>query len=353
MVHSLVPNVEWRHLLTEVNVSSFAASSLAVACIIILSIVTVVTVAAQLAFDKRSVLQTTLKPSLWYWRCLRRRLCSFKCWISESIGRCEHKVLVLGLDNAGKSSLCHLLENSRGWPTRQPRPQHHVLQYETATSAFSTQSAMHLVDPCGDWPRSRTLWESLLKGKPAAVVFVVDSADIDRLGAARESLCWTLQQPAAHSLPILVLGNKVDMHSALETWDFKRQMGLTGLSCEQRAALVAPSSHHSSLPNELRRRIASFHPDEASTEPRKAALDTMMCCLRKEDSCRAVHEWLRAHIPRSEKPSNSFATLMSAGSGKLWRNACRMFPCIECVCQELHKPSSTSRQAFALPLYHA
>lgn len=213
------------------------------------------------------------------------------------------RVLLLGLDNSGKTEFCQLVSShavspsSRrsNWRRRQPpRPEHHVLHhvFDTCGHAFD------LVDPSSHsaCQESRlALWGELLRSKPDAVVFVVDASDTARLEDAAEALQWTLRQTAARSVPVLVLGTKIDLRGALAPWDLKCRLGFAGLSGEQREALLGHPGMAAAgtyMPLELRQRIAAFHPP--SLPAHAGPLTLQMSSLRSQASGDKVVQWLVA-----------------------------------------------------------
>mmetsp|Transcript_78572 Transcript_78572/g.204878 ORF Transcript_78572/g.204878 Transcript_78572/m.204878 type:complete len:386 (+) Transcript_78572:66-1223(+) len=220
--------------------------------------------------------------------------------------RCRRqRVLVLGLDNAGKTTLCHALSHCRGysWPWREPRPEHHVLHHH----ATWRSAELHLIDPCGEHGRharkkSYALWEELLRGRIHGVLFVADAADGRRLPEAKDALHWLMCHPALREIPILVLGTKIDLGAAVDTWDLECRLGLAGLSRDQRAALLGSSLHNGGMPYELRHRIAGFHPNQAASPPHKGPLALRMCSLKRHGSVDAALEWLVAQLPTVVSP---------------------------------------------------
>lgn len=214
----------------------------------------------------------------------------------------NHRILLLGLDNAGKTSLCRALIKGSGWPSLQSRPEHHVLNYVFGLSDL----VFDLVDPCHPVSRNGEqqacclkLWNDLLQSKLDGVIFVVDAADCQRLDQARSILDWILQHHSIESLPVLVLGNKVDLPGAVSTWDLKCRLGLAGLTARQRNALLGHTCS-GGLPFELRQRISNYHPDDAVSPPRPGPVEVRMCSIQRMWSVEAGMSWLAEQIATSK-----------------------------------------------------
>ena len=60
------------------------------------------------------------------------------------------------------------------------------------------------------------MWERYCRGVQA-IVFVVDSADLEGLEQARKELHGLLSKPSLAGIPLLVLGNKDDLPQSLTT----------------------------------------------------------------------------------------------------------------------------------------
>lgn len=298
--------------------------------------------------------------------------CSVLMGALSCFGACRERrrVLVLGLDNAGKTALCQVLSHCRGygynWPWKEPRPEHHVLHHHATWRG----TALHLIDPCGTKPGGRrtrffALWEELLQSRVDGVIFVVDAADSARHPQAQEALHWLLQHPALHSLPVLVLGTKIDMGPAVDTWDLECNLGLAGLTREQRSALLGRTLRSGGMPYELRRRIAGFHPNTAASPPHAGPLALRMCSLKRRGSVAAAAQWLVTNLPGDaaaasaapvpwpcpcpcpELPLPAAAKVPSAA-----RRQC--FPgSVEAVRRLMCRSQALSLQAGSLPLYRA
>lgn len=258
------------------------------------------------------------------------------------------KVLVLGLDNAGKTALCNALAHRRDrscWPASELRPEHHVLHHHASWRGHQ----LHLIDPNGKPSRIRQhrlrLWEELLRCRPNAVVFVVDAADASRYEEAQEALHWVLRHEALCKLPVLVLGTKIDLRSAAETWDLRCRLGLAGLSHGQRAALLGETMLNNGMPYELRHRIAGFHPDQAASPPHGGPLAMRMCSLKRRNSVDAGMQWLVDNMH-----SESRDVISTTGRQERGRRCTAISNVVEVLGQTVCGARQLRRQARFLPV---
>uniref|UniRef100_A0A8C3GX33 Uncharacterized protein n=1 Tax=Corvus moneduloides TaxID=1196302 RepID=A0A8C3GX33_CORMO len=127
--------------------------------------------------------------------------------ISKGWRKRDARVVMLGLDFAGKSTLLYKLKSGQAvetWPT----------------VGFNVES---LQTPCGV---SFTLWDvggqdSLRASWPNyledinTLIFVLDSADMARLAEAMAVLEEALSHPSMAGIPVLVLANKQEVPGAL------------------------------------------------------------------------------------------------------------------------------------------
>lgn len=222
-------------------------------------------------------------------------------------GRQPHfRVLLIGLDNAGKSTLCRVLSRDSVWPGTPPRPNHHVLHHQFQLPGC----ILDVIDPSHPGAatehtrnvRRQGLWEELFGSRLDAIIFVVDASDIARLPEASDALHWVLRHPAVARKPVVVLGNKVDCHCALDSWELQHRLGLAGLSQEQREVLLERTSDRQPLPLALREYIASFHAQNARSPPHGGPLEVQMCSLARRWPMDAGEEvvWLARHAGADE-----------------------------------------------------
>jgi len=116
-------------------------------------------------------------------------------------------VLLLGLDNAGKTTLLHKLRHGEVRlfvPTQRP-----------SVEAVEVGNVKFRAWDLGGHRQVRAWWRDYFN-EADAIVFVVDSADVDRLSEAREELAGLLAEPTLKDIKgLVVLGNKSDLLSSL------------------------------------------------------------------------------------------------------------------------------------------
>jgi len=137
-------------------------------------------------------------------------------------------ILFLGLDNAGKTTLMHMMHNGRlvqHTPTRNP----------TSESMTMDRLTFRAVD-LGGHKEARRLWKDYFIAVDA-IVYIVDVADPGRLEESKAEFQTLLVDENLSSTPILVLGNKVDMDGALSEPLFRDAFGLYETSGKEASSL--------------------------------------------------------------------------------------------------------------------
>jgi GTP-binding protein SAR1 len=116
---------------------------------------------------------------------------------------------MLGLDNAGKTTLLHRLRTGdiRSFPPTD-RP-HHV------DAPFTFQGIQFQAWDLGGHEAVRHLWEDYVTEKVSAVLFLVDAADTDRLEEAAYELDALIGEQMLADLAVAILLNKCDMPNAM------------------------------------------------------------------------------------------------------------------------------------------
>ncbi|KAM9537903.1 ADP-ribosylation factor-like protein 13A isoform 1-T1 [Guaruba guarouba] len=135
-------------------------------------------------------------------------------------------LLVLGLDNAGKTSIIMDLDRalpSEALPMAQPGQ----------TCLRVERFEVTLLDLPGA-SRSRSIWRSHYSAAHG-LLFVLDSSDLARMEEARKVLSRVLSHPDVSGKPLLLLANKQDTASALLPCELIERLSLERLVNENRS----------------------------------------------------------------------------------------------------------------------
>ena len=121
-------------------------------------------------------------------------------------------IVFLGLDNAGKSALLHVLKKDRVTQTR-PTIHPHSEELKMGNLVLNTYDL-------GGHETARKIWKDYF---PAvnAILILVDSVDVKRFPEAYKELNDILETPELVNIPIAILGNKIDMAGAVSIEELK------------------------------------------------------------------------------------------------------------------------------------
>lgn len=148
----------------------------------------------------------------------------------------EARILLLGLDNAGKSTLLYKLKHDACVKT-SPTVGFNVETMEVRKKGKNI--ALTVWDVGGQGPM-RQHWKSYYQDT-AAIVFVVDSSDRRRLNEAKKEIEMALSCEHLRGRPLIVLANKQDVGDALTVSEIKDGFSLEKL-CPVRDWFVQPCS---------------------------------------------------------------------------------------------------------------
>ena len=114
----------------------------------------------------------------------------------------EARLLILGLDGAGKSSIMHKMKFGENISTA-PTIGFNVDEIKVGKLSFN-------VWDIGGQDKLRSLWRHYYPGTDG-IIFVVDSADPKRFELAKAELHKLLEDEDLREVPVIVFANKQDL----------------------------------------------------------------------------------------------------------------------------------------------
>lgn len=140
-------------------------------------------------------------------------------WLWATFMGRPSRVLFLGLDNSGKTTLKTLLESNR-LAVHPPTMTPNVAEVRIGSTR------MKLYDIGGSMQPVRRRYRDYFTNLDA-IVYLVDASTPDRFDEAKEELHGLL---ASNDVPILILGNKIDLPTAVLEAELKDALGISGLT---------------------------------------------------------------------------------------------------------------------------
>ncbi|GMM35308.1 Arf family GTPase [Saccharomycopsis crataegensis] len=140
--------------------------------------------------------------------------------LKKMFGNREMRILMLGLDSAGKTTILYKLKLNKGITT-------------VPTVGFNVETVTYKnikfnVWDVGGQDRIRPLWRHYFSGTDA-LIFVIDSADIDRIAEAKREMYKIITDKEMKDALLLVFANKKDLPNALKPQEITRRLELENL----------------------------------------------------------------------------------------------------------------------------
>jgi len=163
----------------------------------------------------------------------------FLNWLRSLFFQQEMELSLIGLQNAGKTSLVNVIATGGYNEDMIPTVGFNMRK---VTKGNVTIKLWDL----GGQPRFRSMWERYCRGV-SAIVYVVDAADIDSIPLSKTELHEILAKPSLAGIPLLVLGNKCDKPEALSKEALVEAMGLASLHDREWACLIISCKNNSGI----------------------------------------------------------------------------------------------------------
>ena len=136
------------------------------------------------------------------------------------LGNEEHKIIIVGLDNAGKTTILYqflMNEVVHTSPTIGSNVEEVVFK-----------NIRFLMMDIGGQDSLRSSWQTYF-AHTEYVILVVDSTDRERLPLAKKELFRMLQSEELRAASVLILANKQDIRDAMTSAEISRQLSLTSI----------------------------------------------------------------------------------------------------------------------------
>lgn len=148
-------------------------------------------------------------------------------------GSKEMRVLMLGLDASGKTTVLYKLKID------QPVSAIPTVGFNVETVTF--KNVKFGIWDVGGQDKIRPLWRHYFTGTQG-LIFVVDSSDRDRIDEARQELHRIAMDRVMSDVPILIFANKQDMPNAMKSTEVESRLDLYNGPLRTRNWYVQPST---------------------------------------------------------------------------------------------------------------
>lgn len=136
------------------------------------------------------------------------------------LGSKEVRILILGLDNAGKTTILYRLHQGEVVTTIP------TIGFNVETVTY--KNIRFQVWDLGGQASIRPYWRCYYPNTNA-IIYVVDSADQERIGTCKDELLSMLDEDELKEAALCVFANKQDMPGALTPAQVSEALGLAGI----------------------------------------------------------------------------------------------------------------------------
>lgn len=129
-------------------------------------------------------------------------------------------LVLLGLDNAGKTTLLHMLKYDK---VTQSKPTNHPCSDELKMGNLRLNTF-----DLGGHEGARKIWQDFFPTVDG-ILFLVDIADPNRFAEAKKELEEVCSTPILEKIPIAVLGNKADKKGAVQEYELREALDINSI----------------------------------------------------------------------------------------------------------------------------
>jgi len=140
--------------------------------------------------------------------------------LGRFFGGKEVRILILGLDNAGKTTILYKLQVGEVVTTIP------TIGFNVETIKYN--NIKFQVWDLGGQTSIRPYWRCYYSNTDA-IIYVVDSSDRDRMAIAKQELCAMLEEDELRETVILVFANKQDLEGCMSVAEVSEHLGLTSI----------------------------------------------------------------------------------------------------------------------------
>lgn len=148
-------------------------------------------------------------------------------------GSREMRVLMVGLDAAGKTTVLYKLKLD------QPVNAIPTVGFNVETVTY--KNVKFSIWDVGGQDKIRPLWRHYYTGTQG-LIFVIDASDRERIDEARQELQKIAMDRGMSDVPILIFANKQDMPSSMKPQEIEQRLELNRGQLKDRHWVVQPST---------------------------------------------------------------------------------------------------------------
>ncbi|KAF6017552.1 ARL1 [Bugula neritina] len=137
---------------------------------------------------------------------------------SALVGQKERRILILGLDGAGKTTILYRLQVGEVVTTIP------TIGFNVETVTY--KNLKFQVWDLGGQTSIRPYWRCYYSNTDA-IIYVVDSRDRDRIGISKQELVGMLEEEELAGAVLVVLANKQDIEGAMTPAEVANALGLS------------------------------------------------------------------------------------------------------------------------------